>query len=63
MFNTLFEHLFASQSPLTERRQPHTCGLREAFKEPLGGGVSMPSTPLNGVENTSEASIDRFPPT
>ena len=38
MFNTLFEHLFASQSFLKEQRRSPTGGLREAFKESLGGG-------------------------
>ena len=44
MFNTS-EHLFASQSLLKERRRPSTGGLREACKESLKGGVSMPSSP------------------
>ena len=45
MFNTLSEHLFASQSLLKERRRSPTGGLREAFKESLEGGVSMPLSP------------------
>ena len=44
MFN-MSEHLFASQSLLTERRQPPTGGLKEVCEESLGGGVSM-SSPL-----------------
>ena len=45
MFNTLFEHLFVCQSLLKERRRPPTGGLRQAFEESLGGGVSTPSSP------------------
>ena len=44
MFN-IFEHLFVCQSLLKERRRPPTGGLREAFKESLAGGLSMPSYP------------------
>ena len=57
MFNTLSEHLFVCQSLLKERRQPPTGGLREAIKESLGGGVSMPSSPTVGLKMTPEASI------
>ena len=45
MLNTLFEHLFVCQSLLKERRRPPTGGLREAFEESLGKGVSTPSSP------------------
>ena len=41
--NTLSEHLFIFQSLLKERRRPLTGGLREAFEESLGGGVSSPN--------------------
>ena len=44
MFNTLYKHLFASQSLLKERRRLPTGGLRQAFKESLGRVG-------NGVEN------------
>ena len=37
MFNMLSEHLFVCQSRLKEWRRPPTGGLREAFKESLGG--------------------------
>ena len=42
MFNTFFEHLFASQSLQKERRRPPTGGLRGTFKESLGGGFPCP---------------------
>ena len=45
MFNMLSEHLFVCQSLLKEGRGPPTGGLREAFAESLGGGVSTPSSP------------------
>ena len=63
MFNTLDEHLFVCQSLLKEWRQPLTGGLREAFKESLGGGVSMPSPRVVGSKITPGASEVRFPPT
>ena len=50
MFNSLFEHLFVCQSFLKERRRSPTGGLREAFMESLGGGVSTPGS-LSEVEN------------
>ena len=52
MFNTLDEHLFVCQSLLKERRRPPTGGLREAFKESLGGGVPMPSSPRVGLKTS-----------
>ena len=52
MFNTLFEHLFVSQSFLKEWRRPPTGGLREASEESLGGGVSTPSPPRVGSKMT-----------
>ena len=58
----LDEHLFLCQSLQKERRQPPTCGLREAFKESLGGGVSMPSPFVVGLKMTPGASKFRFPP-
>ena len=60
MFNTLDEYLFVCQSLLKERRRP-TGGLREAFKESLGGGVSTPSPPVVGSKTTPGASEVRFP--
>ena len=63
MFNTFDEHLFVCQSLLKERRRPPTGGLREALKESLGGGVSMPSFPVVGLKTTPGASEVRFPPT
>ena len=63
MFNTLFEHLFVSQSLLKEWKQPPTGGLREAFEESLGEGVSTPSSPGVGLKTTSGASAIRIPPT
>ena len=62
MFNTLDEHLFVCQFLLKERRRPPTGGLREAFKESLGGGVSMPSSPRVGSKTTPGASEVQFPP-
>ena len=62
MFNTLDEHLFVYQSLLKERRRPPTGGLREAFKESLGTGVSMPSPPVVGSKTMPGASEIRFPP-
>ena len=62
MFNTFDEHLFVCQSLLKERRRPPTGGLREAFKESLGGGVSMPSSPIVGSKTTPGASEIRFAP-
>ena len=61
MFNTFDEHLFVCQSLLKERRRPPTCGLREAFKESLGGGVSTPLSPVVGSKMTPGASEIRFP--
>ena len=61
MFNTLSEHLFASQCLLKEWRRPPTGGLREACKESLGAGVSMPSSIRMGSKTTSEASVE-IPP-
>ena len=63
MFNTLDEPLFVCQSLLKERRRPPTGGLREAFKESLGRGVSTPSPPVMGSKTTPGASEVRFPPT
>ena len=63
MFNTMDEHLFVCQSFLKERRRPPTGGLRETFRESLGGGVSMPSPFVVGSKTTPEASEVRFPPT
>ena len=63
MFNTLDEHLFVCQSLLKEWRRPPTGGLREAFKESLGGGVSRPSPPVAGSKMTPGASEVWFPPT
>ena len=63
MFNTLFDHLFLCQSPLKERRRPPTGGLREAFKESMGGGVSTPSSPCVRLKRTFGASATRFSPT
>ena len=57
MFNTLSEHLFASQSYLKELRPPPTGGLREGCKNSLGGGVSTPLPPRVGSKMTSEASV------
>ena len=62
MVNTLFEHLFVCQSLLKEWRRPPTGGLREALKESLGGGVSLPSSPCVRSKITSGASATRFPP-
>ena len=62
MFNTLDEHLFVCQSLLKERRRPPTGGLREAFKESMGGGVSTPSSPRVGSKTAPGASEVRFPP-
>ena len=62
MFNTFDEHLFVCQSLLKERRRPPTGELREALKESLGGGVSMPSSPIVGSKTTLGASEVRFPP-
>ena len=45
MFNTLSEYF---QSLVKERRRPPTDGLRKAFEESLGRGVSMPSSPVVG---------------
>ena len=63
MFNMLDEHLFVCQSLLKEQRRSPTGGLREAFKESLGGGVSMPSPLVVGSKTTPGASEVRFPPT
>ena len=63
MFNTLDEHLFVCQFLLKERRRPLTGGLREAFKESLGGRVSTPSPPVVGLKTTPGASEVWFPPT
>ena len=63
MFNTFDEHLFVCKSLLKERRRPPTIGLREAFKESLGGGVSMPSPPVVGSKTTPGASEVCFSPT
>ena len=63
MFNMFGEHLFVCQSLLKERRQPPTGGLREAFEESLGGGVSTPSRPRVGSKTTLGASEIQFPPT
>ena len=62
MFNILFEHLFVWQSLLKKRRPP-TGGLREAFKESLGGGVFTTSSPWVRSKITSGASATQFPPT
>ena len=55
MFNMLFEHFSVCQSP--------TGGLREAFKESLGGGVSTPSSPWVIPKTTSRVcySISPYP--
>ena len=63
MFKTLDKHLFVCQSLLKEQRRPPTAGLREALKESLGGGVSMPSSPVVGSKMTPGTSEVRFPPT
>ena len=57
IFNTFDEHLFVCQSLLKERRRPPTGGLREAFKESLGGGVSTPSSPIVGLKIASEMPV------
>ena len=62
MFNTFEEHLFVCQSLLKEWRRPPTGGLREAFKESLGRGVSMPPPPVVGSKTTPGASEVQFPP-
>ena len=62
MFNTFDEHLFVCQSLLKERRQSPTGGLREAFKESMGGGVSMPSSPIVRSKTMPEASDICFSP-
>ena len=59
----LDEHLFVCQSLQKERRRPPTGGLREAFKESLGGGVSTPSPFVVGSKMTPGASEVWFPPT
>ena len=56
MFNTLSEHFSVCQSLLKERRGPPTHELSEAFKESLGRGVSMPSSPSVRFKITSGAS-------
>ena len=55
MFNILFEHLLVCQSLLKERT-PTTGGLREAFKESLGGGVSTTSSSCVRSKTTCGAS-------
>ena len=62
MFNMLFEHLFVCQSLLKEQTPP-TGGLREAFKESLGGGVFTTSSPCVRSKMTYGASATQFPPT
>ena len=58
MFNTL-DDLFVGHSLLKEQRRPPTGGLREAFKESLGGGVP-PSSPRVGSKMIPGASEVRF---
>ena len=59
MFNT-----FVCQSLLKEQRRPPTGGLREAFKESLGGGrVSTPSPSVVGSKKAHGASEVQFSPT
>ena len=53
--------MFVYQSLLNERRRPPIGGLREAFKESLGGGVSMPSSPGVGLKKTFGPSANAFP--
>ena len=47
---------------LKEWRRPPTGGLREAFNESLGEGVSTPSSPVVGLKTMPGASEIRFPP-
>ena len=56
MFNTFQEQLFICQSLLKEQRRPPTGGLIEALEESLGGGISMPSSPIVGSKTTPGAS-------
>ena len=60
--NTFDEHLFVCQSLLKERRRPPTGGLSEALEESLGGGVSMPSSPIMGSKTSPGASEVLFSP-
>ena len=55
-------NMFVCQSLLKERMRPPTGGLREAFKESLGGGgVSTPSPAVVGSKTIPGASEVRFP--
>ena len=62
MINTFEEHLFICQSLLTERRRPPTGRLSEALQESLGGGVSMPSSPIVELKTTPGATEVWFSP-
>ena len=61
MFNTFEEQLFICQSLLKERIRPPTGGLIKALEEPLGRGVSTPSSPIVGSKMTPGASKFGFP--